>query len=48
MRVFWASLDWLLCIVFWIGWLIGLPGLAIAQIAHYLGLLVAAKRGFGR
>jgi hypothetical protein len=43
-RFLWACMDWLLCLLFWIGFAIGLPGFAVANAAHYLGLLIAERR----
>lgn len=43
-RALWATADWLLCGLFWVGFAVGLPGYAIAHSAHYLGLLVAERR----
>jgi hypothetical protein len=46
-RSFATVLDWLLCAIFWIGFILALPGTAIAHAAHYGGLLLAERR-YGR
>lgn len=43
-RSFLACLDWLLCGLFWIGFLIALPGTIIAHLAHHGGIMLAERR----